>query len=154
MGIGAAVVAGLIYGLTAIKQAAASFGYQIVGYGSPSFNGWNDITLPIVIRFNNPSPVAVSVSNISAQLYVNMGGAWQPTASISQPLSVPAGVSDQKVNAKIDLSSFFKGGLLNLLATANTVIATKSIPVKADVVVTVGNLQFPSQTFTQNIQVG
>jgi hypothetical protein len=83
-----------------------------------------------------------------------MGGTWQQSATISQPLSVPSGVSDQKVNAKIDLSSFFKGGLLNILSTANSVLATKSIPVKVDVAITVGNLTFPSQTFTQNIQVG
>lgn len=154
LGFGAAVVAVLFYGYSAVKKAAESFGFQIVGYGTPQFNGLNDIDLPVVIRFNNPSPVAVQITNVSAQLYVNMGGTWQKTATVNQPLSVPAGTSDQKVNAKIDLSSFFKGGLLSLLTTANTVLATKSIPVRADVTVTVGNLQFPAQTFTQSIQVG
>jgi hypothetical protein len=135
------------------KLAAANFGYSIVGYGSPGVDGFN-VTLPIIIRFNNPTPVAANVDNITANIFINEAGKWVQSAKINQPLSVPAGVSDQKINAKIDLSSFFKGGVLSVLQEAANIYATKFLQVRTDVTVTYGPLTLPAQSFTSNIQIG
>jgi hypothetical protein len=153
LGIGALLLGGLLYLWKTGKLSANAFGYSMKGYGAPSVNG-TTIDLPVNIEFTNPTPLAVNLDNVTAQLYINKGGAWINVANVNQALSIPAGTATQKVNAHIDLGKIVGGNILETLDLASSILAQQTAQVRTDLTVTYAGITLPQQSFTSNIQVG
>lgn len=132
------------------KQIASQFGFKVVGYGTPSLDG-TTINLPVELQFNNPTPASINIDNVDAKIYMNKNG-WILAATVSQPVTLPAGLNTVTIKAKIELGKILGGNILDTLTAAAAIIAQKFLQVKTELNVTYAGATFPTQTFTQNIE--
>ena len=152
LAVAAAVIGAGWWLLDQGKLIANQFGFNVMSYGTPGIDG-TTIDLPINVQFNNPTPAAINIDNVDLKIYLNKNG-WTQVASVSQPMSIPAGQNTVTIKAKIDLGKILGGNFLQTLQAAAAIYAQKFLQVKTDVTVTYGGATFPTQTFNQNIQVG
>lgn len=150
LGILAAIVGGVIYAVHFAKNAASALSLSVIGYSNPSLNNWI-LTVPIVVRFTNPTPVPINLDNVLADLYVKKSSQWIKAGNVNQPLAIPSGVSDQVVTAKVSLTTLFGGNLFQTIAGIASVIKNKMVSVRTDITATYGLLTLPQQSFTSDL---
>lgn len=144
------VIALLVWGTKAAQNALAQFAYEIAGYGKPKLSGYQ-LTIPIQIRFNNPTPLSINADQLIADIYLLKNNAYVIAARVNQPVSVPAGISVQTVSPVVDIKSIFSGNLLDTLKFVQQTVAGKTVGVKVDVTVVYQGVTLPKQTFEQNV---
>lgn len=129
------------------NQAKQAFSLSIVRYGSPHINGAS-VTLPITIRFNNPTPFPINLDSLHADIFLQKYGQWVRAGVVDQPISIQSGISDGVITPKIDLGVVLGGGIPVLLSMITSALSTKSLSVRADVTARYGSLILPTQSFT------
>lgn len=132
------------------KRAAQAFTFSVVRYGSPVLGG-TTLQLPVVIQFKNPTPLPLNLDSIHADVFIQKDGQWIQVAIVDEPLSVPAGVSNQTLTPRFDLNAIFGGGSSSLINLVTTALKNKSFSVRTDVVIRYGSITVPKQSFTNDI---
>lgn len=150
IGIGAGLVGLLFYGAKAAKQALSSFKFDIVSYGRPTLSEMY-LTVPLQIRFTNPTPLPISVDRLIADVYIDKNGEFVPGAQINQPVVIPPGVTTDWVLPKVNLQSIFGGNWLNTTAAISSILSRKKIKIRTDVIAIYKGIELPQQSFTSDI---
>lgn len=146
----AAGIIGSAYWL--FSQAKAAFSYTITSYGSPSVFGTR-ITLPITVRFNNPTPIPVNIESIHADIFISKNGTWVRAGVIDQTLSIPSGQSDQTIQPTIDPGAILGGGITSILLDISNALRTNSVPVRTDIRVKYAGVELPTKSFTSQVAI-
>ena len=143
----------MVWGSKAAKQALAKFTYEIAGFGKPSISNYQ-LSLPVQIRFGNPTSLSITADQLIAYIYIIKNNSYVIGARIDQkPVTIAAGTSVQPFVVKVDLKSIFGGNVFNTLDFVQKTIASKSIPIRADVVVVYQGISLPKQTFEQTVPI-
>lgn len=150
IGLGAGLLGAMFWGATAIKKAVNKFSFEIVGFGTPKLSNFF-LTVPVVVRFTNPTVVPVHADRLLAEFYINKNGQFVYAGQIDQPVSIPVNNSEQVLNPVLDIKSIFGGNINNTLIFISSALATKQIQLRTDVTVTMGNINLPKQSFTENL---
>lgn len=138
-------VAGLAFWVyTAAKRAITDFTFDIVGYGKPSLNGFM-LSVPLSIRFKNPTPLKINVDNMLAEIYVRKGDSYVKAATINQPILIPSGESTQTITPSLDIKSIFGGNLLDTATAIASIVNGKKVFVRTDVTITYKGVTIPKQ---------
>lgn len=146
------IVAGagaLIWAYKYAQEAFADFAYKIVGYGIPSIDANYRLTLPVKIRFNNPTPVTIEVDNVLIDVYLLKQEVFEHVGRVSTPITLEPGTSTKDVAPVINLQSIFGG----LMQTVSNALKTKALTLRTDVTVTYKGFTLPLQSSTDNISL-
>lgn len=152
IGIAAGIAALLFWGFDAAKKALGAFSFAISRYGSPTLRG-AFLQVPITVSFNNPSPVAINLDKVHADIYIQKFGQWIKAGVIDQPITLPPGRNEQTLVPQIDYGAILGGSLATTLFTVGTALLKQSVPVRTDITVTYGGVAFPTQSYTNNISI-
>jgi len=150
LSIGAAVIGLGFLAYRASKFALANFDFKIVGYGKPIVSNLS-VTIPIVIKFTNPTPIPISLDQVLADIYIKKNGAYVKAAQINQPVNIPAGVSNQNIFPVIDLNSIFGGNILDTINSITSTIQSRILNIRTDVTILYKGIAFPRQSFIQDL---
>lgn len=150
LSIGAVIVGLGFLAYRASKFALANFDFKIVGYGKPTISNLR-LTVPIVIKFTNPTPIPISLDQVLADIYINKNGQYVKAAQINQPINIPAGTTNQNIFPVIDLNSIFGGNVLDTINSIASVMKTKVVNVRTDVTTIFKGIALPRQTFIQDV---
>ncbi len=149
-GIAAAAI-GLAYmGYDYARKVSSRFNFEIVGYKKPKISGWN-LTIPLVIRFTNPTPIQIAADRVLADIFIKKAGQWVAAARIDQAVKVPSGKTDQEVYPVLNLASIFGGNILNTLTSFLQNAQTRTLDIRADVTVQIGSISLPTKSFTETL---
>lgn len=148
-GIAAAAVGLAVWGVKAAMAAANAFTFEPVKYGIPKISNWI-VNLPIIVRFNNPTPLAINIDNIHADVFLWKVNKFEKVAQVVQALSIPAGQSDQVIMAQLDIRGLFSG---NILTTILNTLNDKTVKIRTDVTATYGGITISPSPFVQDIQL-
>lgn len=132
-----------------LKELADKITYKIVNLGKPEFqNGW--MAIPITALINNQTleeltidRVRVWVSYLTNNKFINVG-----FSDISAFSIIPGSIQKTFV-AQADVKPI-ANDFINTLAT---ILISKKITLKTDVIVTVSGIELPTQTITQDVQL-
>jgi hypothetical protein len=152
IGIVGGLIALVVWGTKAAKDALAKFTYDIAGFGKPSISNYR-ISVPIQIRFNNPTPIPINADQLIADIYLLKNNAYVIAARVNQPVSIPAGISVQTIVPVLDLKSIFGGNLFSTLTAIQQFLSSKSVTIKAEVVAVYMGVSLPKQVFEQTVPV-
>ncbi len=152
VGIAATVIGALVWGFKAAQKAVANFKFDIVAYGKPSINGLV-ITIPLQVRFANPTPLPISLDQLVADIYINKNGTWVRGATVNQPLSIAPGESFQIIAPAVNLGQIFGGNIANTFTAIAAALKTRKLDVRTDVLAVYKGISLPRQSFTNTIDV-
>jgi hypothetical protein len=147
----AAAAIGLVYmGVDYARKAASRFNFEVVGYGKPTFSGWN-LTVPLVIRFTNPTPIPIAADRVLADIYINKAGQWVAAARIDQPVTIASGKTDYTIFPVLNLANIFGGNIFNTVSAIAQGIQSKVLEIRADVTIQYGAISLPTQSFHETL---
>lgn len=143
----------MVWGVKEVKKKLANFSFEVVGYGKPSLSG-NLLTVPLKVRFNNPTPLPINIDNLLANIYLLKNNQFVYAAQVNQPVSMPTGIGETMLYPVIDIKSLFGGDLISTLTFINSTLnTTKKLTVRTDVTTTYKGVPLPSQSFTNTIDL-
>lgn len=148
----AILIGGLVWGVRAAQKAISNFKFDIVAYGKPSIRGMV-ITIPLQVRFTNPTPLPIAIDQLVADMYINKNGTWVRGATVNQPITIAAGESYQIISPSVDLATVFGGNLFNTIQTVANVLKSNALDVRTDVIAVYKGVSLPKQSFTNKIEV-
>jgi len=147
-GVGLGIVGLLGYAISQGAKKLGNVSYSIKGFGLPTLAG-TTVTVPIIIHFNNPSPVAVTITRLQIWLSFLQGNNWVQAGTLDQSnLVLPSGESDITVKPVADLKALFS----NVLSTITTALINKAVKIKADVTITMAGLS-ASHSLTKDVTI-
>jgi hypothetical protein len=149
IGIGAALVGGVLYGVKKAHEYINTFRAEVSRYGIPTINQ-AIVYLPIAVKFNNPTTLSVHINDIVADVFILKNNAYVQAARVNQALTIPPGVSEQVITAAINLKNILGGNILNFAAN---LINTKSLQIRTDVHVNYLGIPLPKQTFSNKVDL-
>jgi hypothetical protein len=149
VGIGVALLAGLVvWGTRTAKKAITDFTekltFDIIGFLKPTLRNFV-LTVPVQIKFNNPSSLAINLDNITVDLYVLKNNTYVKAVRVSQALLIPIGISVKEVYPEINLKSIFGGDITDTIYAFANALTMKFITVKAEVNITYNGVNLPTQ---------
>lgn len=152
LGLGAAVL-GLLFWLgkasTDVYQAVKGLTFRIVDFGVPKISNYV-LSVPLRLEASNPTTTPLQADNVSISLFMLQKGTYIPVGGANVPnVVVTPGKSQRDFVANVDLRALTK----NFLDTLDTIFATNTISLKADVLVTSNGVTLPPQTITKDIRV-
>lgn len=133
----------------AAQTAFADFAYKIVGYGIPSIDSSYRVTLPVKIRFTNPTPLTIQLDNVLIDVYLLKPEGFVHVGQVSTPLTLAPGSSTHDIMPMIDLQSVFGG----FAQTVRNALSAKALTLRTDVTVTYKGVTLPSQSSTDNVSL-
>ncbi|MGL6121679.1 MAG: hypothetical protein ACRC1W_01320 [Shewanella sp.] len=152
LGIAAGVIALVVWGAKAAQKTLSAFQFDIVGYGKPSLLG-TMLTVPFQIRYKNPTPLPISVDQLTADIYLNKNGTFVQAARVNQPVTLQPGESTQWLSPTLNLENVFGGNFLNTLAAIQHVLLSKKLTIRTDAIAVFKGVALPSQSFTNTIDL-
>lgn len=152
VGIGAAVIGALMWGWKTAKSAMTDFKFEIVAYGKPKLSG-SFLTVPLQIKFTNPTPLPISIDQINANAFINKNGRWVHAANVHQPLTLPSGESFQIISPALNVGSIFGGNIFETLVSVSNALQSKTLDIATEVVITYKGISLPKKSFTNTIQL-
>jgi hypothetical protein len=148
---GAAVVGLLLWGYKVARDAFAEFAYKIVGYGVPLFNTATlQLSVPVQIRFNNPTPLAITADEILINVFMVKGTELIYLAELYEHnVTLPPGQSVKEVTPHMNLA-----GLLNSLTdTVQTVIRERQITLRTEIMAVYQGIGLPTHSATNTFRI-
>lgn len=128
----------------------ANFDVEIAGYGTPKISNLS-ITVPLVIKFKNPTPIPIYADKVLAEIYVKKNNTFVKAATVNQALTINPGTSTQNVFPVIDIKNLFGGNVFDTFTSITSALNSKNITVKADVTVLYKGIALPTQTLTEEL---
>jgi hypothetical protein len=111
------------------------------------------ITVPLQIKFSNPTPVPIAIERLIADVYLEKNGQFVPAAKVNEAVSIPSGESTQWLMPTADLQSIFGGNLLNTLVSAGQVYQNQKLRIRSDVTLVVKGISLPMQSITNDVKL-
>lgn len=148
-GLIAAGVGALIWAYRSAREAFADFAYKVVGYGIPSIDSNYRLTLPVKIRFTNPTPLTIQVDNVLIDVYLLKQAVFEHVGHISTPITLQPGATTKDLVPIINLQNVFGG----LFQTVSSALKNKTLTLRTDVTVTYKGFTLPVQSSTDNVQL-
>lgn len=143
----------LVWGfLSGARNAIANFTVDIIAYGKPTLRNYA-LTIPLKLRFNNPTPVPISIERLVADIYVLKNDTFVKGATINQPLQIPSGVSDQLIYPAVNLEQIFGGNVLLTAQFVTNLLNTKQITIRVDYTPIIQGVALPVQTYTDTLPI-
>jgi LEA14-like dessication related protein len=130
------------------KKALNQFKVDVSGYGKPTLKGYA-LTVPLQLRFKNPTPVPISVDRFLADVYVWKGNQYVKGAIINQSLTIQPGTSESTIYPQVQLDQLFGGDLIATASLITNIIQTKQINIRVDYSAIVKGIALPTNSFTQ-----
>lgn len=140
----------LVWGAKKAQNVLNQFTFDVVGYGRPSLSGMI-ITVPLQIRFSNPTSVPIVLDRFTTDMYINKNGQYVPAAKLDQALTVPAGVSTQWIMPQANLQSIFSGSLIDNLTSIQAILLTKKLTIRSDIAGVFKGIPLPMQSITSDL---
>lgn len=147
---GGAIIALVWWGAKYLQNAAKNFQFDVTGYGRPQIQS-TFLTVPLLVKFTNPTPIPVSVDNFRADIYLNKNGTYVPAGFVAQALTVPPGTTEQWINPSVDLKAIFGGDMVGTGIFLAQLLAKKAIDIRTDISVVFAGITLPKQSFTNNL---
>jgi hypothetical protein len=131
------------------KELAQNISYRIIGFGVPQIKSFV-LSVPLVARITNPTQHSITIDKVAVTgSYLN-GKTWQPSATaVFNNVTINPGDTDKQFLATVDFKALAK----NVLSQVDKLLTSGYIDVKADVLITVGGITLPVQSFTKSIKV-
>jgi hypothetical protein len=142
----AGMVALLYWGANSLKRA---FTVRVKAYGLPHLSNFV-LQVPITFEFNNPTPIGLKVDRLIADFYILKAGVYQPVGRVDQPVTLPAGTSEQILSPALDLRKLIGG---DVIATVNEILQNKSLQLRIDVTALYGGILLPKQTYHETVRI-
>lgn len=152
IGIVGGIVALLVWGSEQAKKMLGAFSFDVVGYGKPSLRSMF-LTVPLQIKFKNPTPVPINIDRLIGDVYLEKNGQFVPAAKVDTPVSMPPGTTTQWIMPEANLQNIFGGNLLNTLTAAQQIMQTKKFKIRSDVTVYYKGIALPMQSITNEIDI-
>lgn len=152
VGIGAGIVWLLFEAAKATKQAFSKFKFEVVSFSKPALQGAY-LTVPLQIRFTNPTPLPISIDKLVADVYIDKNGEFVPAVRVNQSVTIQPGVTHEWIAPVADLQSIFGGNFLNTTVAIQQILLSKKIKIRADVTATYQGVELPEQSFTSEIPI-
>lgn len=152
VGLVGGIIALVVWGAKAAQRAIAAFQFDIVSYGRPTLSGLI-LTVPLQIRYSNPTPLPINVDKLIGDIYLNKNGTFVLAARVNQPVTLSPGESTQWLNPTLDLQSVFGGNLLNTIAAIQQIMVNKKLTIRSDVKAIYQGITLPEQSFTSQIDL-
>ena len=152
IGIAAAVIALLVWGSNVARKTLSLFQFDIVGYGKPTLAG-QLLTVPLQIRYKNPTPLPINVDRLSADIYLDKNGTFVKAATVDQPVTLQPGESIQWLMPVLNLQNVFGGNFLNTLAAMQQILQSKKLTIRTDAIAVYKGVAVPQQSFTNEIDL-
>jgi len=141
-------IAGIGFAISKGAKKLGNVSYSIQGFGIPSFSG-TVITVPVIIEFNNPTPVPISIDRLQIVMSYMQASGYAQAGSLDQAnINLPGGKSSNTFYPKMDVKALFS----NVLNTLTTALKNKALKIKADVTITKAGLSVNS-TLTKDITI-
>lgn len=135
-----------------VAKAVDKFTVELISFGKPSLRNYA-LTVPLVIRFNNPTPVPVSIDRFFADIFVKKGDQFVKAGVLNQPLDIPGGVSDGVLFPVINLDTIFGGNFLNTASFVAELLRQKIVTVRVDYTPIIQGVALPVQSFTDTVDL-
>lgn len=142
----------LAWGSKEGKKLLNKFSFDVVGYAKPTLNGLV-LTVPLQIRFTNPTPLPIQVDRLHADVYLEKNGQFVPAAKLDAPVTIQPGTTTDWIMPAADLQAIFGGSLLNTLTAAQQIYATKKFKIRSDITVVFKGVTLPMQSITNTIDI-
>lgn len=152
LGIAAGLIGVVVWGSKSIQEAISKFKFDVVGYGRPTLSGMV-ITIPLQIKFKNPTPLPIAIDRLIVDAYIDKNGTFVPAAKLDGPVTIPPGDSTQWIMPAANLQSIFGGTFLNTVAAAQQIIQRKILTIRSDVTVTIKGVTLPQQSITNDVKL-
>lgn len=152
IGILAGGAALLVLGYQHARKAIGGFSFEIVGYGRPTFNGYN-LTVPLKIEANNPTSLPINVDMLDGEVYLNKAGTWVLGAVVKQPVTLQPGKQTVWIHPEANLQAIFGGDLIQTITAAAEIQRTKKLQLRADVGARYGMITIPKQSFIETVDL-
>lgn len=152
VGIVAGLVGLWVWGKDAILGALSDFKLDIVAIGKPTLSAMV-LTVPLQIRFKNPTPLPITLDQFRADIYIDKNGQFVPGATINQPLKIQPGVSLEWVVPSVNIPSIFGGNLIETAKAVQQIIANKKFRIRADITAIYKGVEIPQQSFTEDVKI-
>jgi hypothetical protein len=135
-----------------IVNQSAKVAFSITGYGPWQLNGSNwQLTLPVKVQFTNPTPAPVNIDKIEGVVSLLKQNKYEQVGIINpQPVSIAPGTSTLTINTVLDLKKFLEG---NILSTVTSILQTRGLQLRTDLLATYAGYALPKQTFETVINV-
>jgi hypothetical protein len=148
--IGGLGIGAIVWAVQRGMKAAQNFNFEIAGYGTPRLSNWV-LSLPIKIRFINPTNVSINADSVLVDIYLWKSNTFEFVGNVvKSPLVIAGGTSVIEIIPNIDLRKLFSG---NILATAQNILSSRTVKVRADVSVTYSGITIPKQSITNDIDI-
>jgi hypothetical protein len=142
----------LVWGSKEGKKLLNKFSFDVVGYAKPTLNGLV-LTVPLQIRFTNPTPLPIQVDRLHADVFLEKNGQFVPAAKLDTPVTIQPGITTDWIMPAADLQAIFGGSLLNTLTAAQQIYATKKFNIRSDITVVFKGVTLPMQSITNTIDI-
>lgn len=133
------------------RKAFADFAYKIVGYGVPQFNSttWQ-LTLPVHLQFNNPTPLALNVDEVLIDVYLVKGIEHSLIGFVSEKIvSLPPGQTERVIIARLNLGTLASG----IIDAFEDIVRSKRITLRTVVNITYKGVELPTQSSTDTLSL-
>lgn len=152
LGIVAALVGLVVWGSQKAKAAVAGFSFDVVGYGFPALKGLQ-LTVPLQIQFNNPTPFPINIDHLLTDFYVLKGTQYVKAGRVSQAVRIGPGTSEQTIYPTLDLASLFGGPVVDTISALREVLNNRTLQIRADVTATYGYVTVGPKSFTDQLVI-
>ncbi len=148
--IGAGAIGAIFWGVTAAQKALKDFQFDLVGYGKPTIKNLM-LTVPLQIRFKNPTPIPISIDQLIADIFLLKGSEFVPAAKINQPVVIEPGESFQVITPVLNLQAVFGGNIFDTLKAAAIIAANRTVTLRTDVIAIYKGVSLPDQSITNTL---
>lgn len=126
IGIGYGIYRASVHAVNGITLKVADFGLPKIANGV--------VSLPIIIEFNNSTPLSLAVDSVVINLAYKQGNNYVQAGTLTKErFTVQPGTARYTIDSTIDLRQLFS----NFFSTITNALMNKSIDVKADVMITI-----------------
>ncbi len=147
LGIVASVIGLIAIGLQKASNMAGGFQVDILKYGLPKLSS-GVITLPIAVKFVNPSPIAINIQQFVADIELFKVSAFQKIAQVNHPLTIAPGESVQIIYAQLSLKDLFAG---NLWDFAKSTVSAQSVKIRTNITAVWNGIPIKPEPFLEVI---
>jgi hypothetical protein len=147
----AAIAGAVIWGIKIARDAFADFAYKISGFGIPQFNTTNfRLSLPIQIRFNNPTPININVDEVIIHEYLVRGTEHIYIGEVvERNIALPPGVSIKEITPHLNIGTLIS----QVKDIIQSVTRDRRITLYTVVTITYKGITLPQQTTTDTIDL-
>jgi hypothetical protein len=122
----------------------------VIAFGKPTLRNYA-LSVPLVLRFNNSTPVPINIDRLYADIYVYRINQFVKGATLDQPVQIAPGTSTQTIFPQVNLDNLFGGDALQTTQFLSHILLKKEITIRVDYRPIFHGVALPLQSFTDTI---